>query len=109
MQRLNQLLQEHHAPRDVQEQRRERRHRALSLGRYCRWTTYPSKIGHTPPKLAKDVLAIWRDVARQDGYHFSAYYNIGRDGEIANRHFGFKVKKQDEYEAAIVAALNETE
>ena len=49
------------------------------------WTTYPTKIGHTPPKLAKDVLAIWRDVARQDSYHFSAYYNIGRDGEIMKR------------------------
>ena len=49
------------------------------------WTTYPTKIGHTPPKLAKDVLAIWRDVARRDGYHFSAYYNIGRDGEIMKR------------------------
>ena len=49
------------------------------------WTTYPSKIGHTPPKLAKDVLAIWRDVARRDGYHFSVYYNIGRDGEIMRR------------------------
>ena len=36
-------------------------------------------------------------------------YVIGRGGEIVNRHFGFKVKKQDEYEAAIVAALNETE
>jgi hypothetical protein len=49
------------------------------------WTTYPSKIGHTPPKLAKDVLGLWRDVARRDGYHFSAYYNIGRDGEIMRR------------------------
>ncbi len=49
------------------------------------WTTYPSQIGHTPPKLAKDVLAIWRDVARRDGYPFSAYYNIGRDGEIMKR------------------------
>lgn len=49
------------------------------------WTTYPSKIGHTPPRLAKDVLAIWRDVARRDGYHFSVYYNIGRDGEIMTR------------------------
>ena len=49
------------------------------------WTTYPTKIGHTPPKLAKDVLAIWRDVARRDGYHFSVYYNIGRDGEIMKR------------------------
>ncbi len=49
------------------------------------WTTYPTKIGHAPPKLAKDVLAIWRNVARRDGYHFSAYYNIGRDGEIMKR------------------------
>ncbi len=49
------------------------------------WTTYPTKIGHAPPKLAKDVLDIWRNVARRDGYHFSAYYNIGRDGEIMKR------------------------
>ncbi len=49
------------------------------------WTTYPSKIGHTPPKLQGDVLGMWRDVARRDGYHFSAYYNIGRDGEIMRR------------------------
>lgn len=46
------------------------------------WTTYPSEIGYTPPKLARDVLGVWRDIARRDGYHFSAYYNIGRDGEI---------------------------
>jgi len=49
------------------------------------WTTYPSTIGHVPPKLARDVLAIWRDVARRDGYHFSVYYNIGRDGVIMER------------------------
>ena len=49
------------------------------------WTTYPTKIGHTPPQLARDVLGIWRDMARRDGYHFSAYYNIGRDGEIMKR------------------------
>lgn len=36
-------------------------------------------------------------------------YLIGRTGEIIKRHYGFLVKKQDEYEAAIVAALNETE
>ena len=46
------------------------------------WTTYPTKIGNAPPKLARDVLDIWRNVARRDGYHFSAYYNIGRDGQI---------------------------
>jgi thiol-disulfide isomerase/thioredoxin len=32
-------------------------------------------------------------------------YLIGRDGEILERHLGFKVKKQAEYEAAIVNAL----
>jgi cytochrome c biogenesis protein CcmG, thiol:disulfide interchange protein DsbE len=30
---------------------------------------------------------------------------IGRDGELSASHLGFKAKKQDEYEAAIVAAL----
>jgi hypothetical protein len=49
------------------------------------WTTYPTDVGHAPPKLARDVLGIWRDVARRDGYHFSAYYNIGRDGVIMQR------------------------
>lgn len=49
------------------------------------WTTYPSQIGHTPPKLARDVLGLWRDIARRGGYPFSAYYNIGRDGEIMTR------------------------
>jgi len=49
------------------------------------WTTYPTKIGHPPPKLARDVLGIWRDIARRDGYHFSVYYNIGRDREIMIR------------------------
>ena len=36
-------------------------------------------------------------------------YLIGRDGEIRKRHYGFKVKKQDEYEAAIVEALGDLE
>lgn len=36
-------------------------------------------------------------------------YLIGRDGEIREHHYGFKIKKQDEYEAAIVAALDEIE
>lgn len=50
------------------------------------WTTYPSKIGHVPPDLAKDVLGIWRDLAREGDYAWSIYYNIGRDGEIMARH-----------------------
>ena len=33
-------------------------------------------------------------------------YLIGRDGQQLERHLGFKVKKQADYEAAIVAALN---
>jgi cytochrome c biogenesis protein CcmG/thiol:disulfide interchange protein DsbE len=32
---------------------------------------------------------------------------IGRDGQIKARHLGFKVKRQDEYEAILVDALGE--
>lgn len=32
---------------------------------------------------------------------------IGRDGEVKARHLGFKVKRQDEYEAILVEALGE--
>ena len=32
---------------------------------------------------------------------------IGRDGDIVETHIGFKVKRQNDYEAALVAALNE--
>jgi hypothetical protein len=28
----------------------------------------------------------WKDAATRGGYHFSAYYNLGRDGEIMKRH-----------------------
>lgn len=49
------------------------------------WTTYPSKIGHTPPKLRRDVMQVWRDIADKYDYPFSAYFNIGRDGEIMKR------------------------
>lgn len=30
---------------------------------------------------------------------------IGRDGQVVARHLGFKVKRQDEYEAILVEAL----
>ncbi|NOX53822.1 MAG: hypothetical protein GXP27_05175, partial [Planctomycetes bacterium] len=50
------------------------------------WTTYPTQVGFTPPKLRRDVLQVWRDVADKYGYPFSVYYNIGRDGEIMKRH-----------------------
>ncbi len=49
------------------------------------WTTYPTMIGHALPRLARDVMRIWADIARSDGYVFSAYYNIGRDREIMRR------------------------
>lgn len=32
-------------------------------------------------------------------------YIIGRDGELITRHLGFKVKRQDEYEAILVESL----
>jgi len=36
-------------------------------------------------------------------------YLIGPDGEVRTTHYGFKVRKQDEYESAIVEALTELE
>lgn len=50
------------------------------------WTTYPTRIGHAPPRLSNDVMRVWAGIARDQGYRFSAYYNIGRDGEIMKRH-----------------------
>ena len=50
------------------------------------WTTYPSKIGFTPPLLVRDVMQVWTDIAKTRGYVFSAYFNIGRDREIMRRH-----------------------
>ena len=35
-------------------------------------------------------------------------YLIGRDGNVIERHLGFKTAKTDEYEAAIVAAIRAT-
>jgi len=32
-------------------------------------------------------------------------YVLGRDGEIFKKHFGFKVRQQDEFEALLVSAL----
>ena len=36
-------------------------------------------------------------------------YILGRDGDLFARHFGFKVKQQDEYEAVLVDALRAIE
>ncbi len=49
------------------------------------WTTYPSEVGFTPPLLCKDVLGMWRRIAKDREIPFSVYYNLGRDGEIMSR------------------------
>ena len=47
-----------------------------------------------------------KDLAREFGVvAMPSSFVIGRDGQIRKKHFGFKVKKQDEYESAIVDAL----
>ncbi len=49
-------------------------------------------------------------LARQyDVVAMPSSYIIGRDGQIAARHMGFKVKQQDDYEALIVKALQALE
>jgi len=51
-----------------------------------------------------------KQLARQFGVQaMPSTFVIGRDGEIHAKHFGFKVKQQDEYEAVIVDALRSGE
>lgn len=51
-----------------------------------------------------------KDVAREFGVvAMPSSYLVGRDGNVVDRHYGFKTRQQDEYEAAIVAALNDQE
>jgi thiol-disulfide isomerase/thioredoxin len=57
---------------------------------------------------------IWYDANRALAHEFDVMampmsYVIGRDGSQVARHFGFKVRKQDEYEAVIVDALSQEE
>ena len=47
-----------------------------------------------------------KELAREfDVIAMPSSYIIGRDGNLFKRHLGFKVRRQDEYEAAIVEAL----
>ena len=47
-----------------------------------------------------------KELARQfEVVAMPSSYVIGRDGQLAAKHMGFKVKQQDEYEALIVGAL----
>ena len=51
-----------------------------------------------------------KDLARQfEVMAMPSTYVIGRDGRLAARHMGFKVKQQAEYEALIVRALQGSE
>ena len=50
-----------------------------------------------------------KELAREFGVvAMPSSYLIGRDGDVRKKHFGFKVKKQGEYESAIVDALLDT-
>ena len=45
-------------------------------------------------------------LAKQQGVQaMPSTYILGRDGELIARHFGFKVKQQEEYEAVLIDAL----
>ena len=47
-----------------------------------------------------------KELARQfEVQAMPSSFLIGRDGKLADMHLGFKVKQQDEYEAAILEAL----
>ena len=47
-----------------------------------------------------------KELAKQFGVQaMPSSFIIGRDGEIFAKHYGFKVKQQDEYEAVLIDAL----
>jgi len=49
-------------------------------------------------------------LAKQHGVQaMPSTYILGRDGELLARHFGFKVKQQEEYEAVLIDALRAEE
>ena len=51
-----------------------------------------------------------RQLAKEFGVEaMPSSYVIGRDGSVVASHLGFKVKKQDEYEAVLVDALGENQ
>lgn len=60
------------------------------------------------PAEFKIVYDADRSVAREfEVVAMPSSYLIGRDGELRERHLGFKVQRQAEYETAIIAALRE--
>ena len=66
-------------------------------------------LAEYPPRFR-----IWYDESKAIAHEFDVMampmsYIIGRDGNQVARHFGFKVKKQDEYEAVIIDALSQEE
>ena len=56
------------------------------------------------------VLDLDGEIARQyEMIAMPSTYVFGRDGELATRHLGFKVAKQDEYEALLLSLLEPTQ
>ena len=56
------------------------------------------------------VYDLEKELAREyDVVAMPSSFVIGRDGTLHKRHLGFKVKRQSEYEADIVSALNAKE
>jgi thiol-disulfide isomerase/thioredoxin len=66
-------------------------------------------LAEYPPRFSI-VYDKTKELAKEYGVvAMPSSYLIGRDGVIRKRHYGFKVKKQDEYEAAIIEALVDSE
>lgn len=66
-------------------------------------------LAEYPPRFR-----IWYDESKALARDFDVMampmsYVIGRDGAQVARHFGFRVRKQDEYEAVIAEALSQEE
>jgi thiol-disulfide isomerase/thioredoxin len=56
-------------------------------------------------KFLQEYPARFQIINAHDVVAMPSSYIFGRDGELVTRHLGFKVKRQDEYEAILVESL----
>ncbi|MBO5110799.1 MAG: hypothetical protein J6D21_08795 [Clostridia bacterium] len=50
------------------------------------WASYPSKVGNAMPEFAKDTLALWRKVTREEGVALYMHYSGVYDRKYCSEH-----------------------
>ena len=51
---------------------------------YAGRTTYPSKVGYTPPRLKQDMIGVYKSVAEELHIPWGIYFNLGIDAHLTS-------------------------